>query len=143
MSRRGGGSRPVFMSGKDMPRHVTVRETTRGETVVSRAEWCASFLCKLRGLSLRGSLPEGTGLLLVETGESRWGSAIHMFGMRFDLGLVWLTGRGVVVDARHARPWRIYIPRVAARYTLEASPSVLEQVRIGDTLEFISDEAPG
>lgn len=140
--RRGGGSRPVFVSGRGVSRQVTVRNATRGVVIVGRAEWCASFLCKLRGLSLRRTLPEDTGILLVESTESRWASAIHMFGMRFDLGIVWVSGDGRVVDARHARRWRIYIPRRAARFTLEASPSVLGRVQVGEILEFVTNEAP-
>lgn len=119
-----------------MARQVVVRHAANGLTVVARAAWCDSFLCKLRGLSLRRSMAEGSGLILVESGEGRWSSAIHMFGMRFDLGVVWINAKGVVVDARHARPWRIYLPRVAARYTLETSPPILMKVKIGDVLEF-------
>lgn len=126
-----------------MGSRVTVRNRSAGPSLVVRAIWCSSFACKLRGLSLRRALPDGQGLLLVEAGESRWGSAIHMFGMFFDLGVVWISGQGVVVDKRRARPWRVYVPRAPARYTLEADPSVLERVRLGDRLELVKDEAGG
>lgn len=121
---------------------VTVRNRSAEPSLVVRARWCSSFACKLRGLSLRRDLPDGQGLLLVETAESRWASAIHMVGMLFDLGVVWISGQGVVVDTRHARPWRVYVPGAPARYTLEARPAVLERVRVGDRLEFVAD-APG
>jgi uncharacterized membrane protein (UPF0127 family) len=108
---------------------------------VVRARWCSSFTCKLRGLSLRPPIPSGTGLVLVEGGESRWATAIHMFGMRFALGVVWLDSGKRVVDVRRAQPWRIYIPRAAARYTLEGLPEVLDQVAVGDELEMTDAEA--
>jgi uncharacterized membrane protein (UPF0127 family) len=103
---------------------------------VVRARWCSSFTCKLRGLSLQPPIPSGDGLVLVEGGESRWAAAIHMFGMRFPLGVVWLDSTGRVVDVRRAEPWRIYIPRAAARYTVEALPEVLDLVAVGDELEM-------
>jgi hypothetical protein len=41
---------------------------------------------------------------------------------------------------RRAEPWRIYIPRAAARYTVEALPEVLDLVAIGDELEMADAE---
>ena len=117
---------------------VVIRNLSRGQTTVVRARWCASFACKLLGLSLRRPIPSGTGLLLVEGREGRWTTAIHMFGMLFALGVIWLDGQGNVVDVRRAEPWRIYVPRAAARFTLETLPEVLDGVGLGDTLE-ISD----
>lgn len=119
-----------------MENWVVIRNSSRGQATVVRARWCSSFACKLRGLSLRRPIPSGTGLLLVEGREGRWGTAIHMFGMLFALGVIWLDGEGLVVDVRRAEPWRIYVPRAAARFTLETLPEVLDRVGIGDTLEF-------
>jgi uncharacterized membrane protein (UPF0127 family) len=124
-----------------MARWVDVTNRTRGRSAVVRARWCSSFLCKLRGLSLRRPIPAGTGLLLVEGRDGRLTTAIHMFGMLFDLAVVWLDGKGNVVDARLARPWRVYVPRAAARFTLEALPEILNHVAIGDVLE-LGDAAP-
>src|SRR3972149_11249764 len=101
-----------------MPRWVVVRNLSRGGTPVARARWLSSFLCKLRGLSLRRSLPAETGLLLVESRQGRWTTSIHMFGMLFDLGVVWGDGRGAVVGARRALPWRVYLPAAPARLPL-------------------------
>ena len=100
------------------------------------ARWCSSFFCKLRGLSLRRPIPSGTGLLLVEGREGRWNTAIHMFGMLFDLAVIWLDAEGNVVDVRLARPWRVYAPRNPARFTLEALPEILERVAVGDVLDL-------
>ncbi len=108
---------------------------------MARARWCDSFTCRLRGLSLRRGLPEGDGLLLVEPRASRWGAAIHMAGMFFALGIVWIGPDRRVVDTRLARPWRIYWPLSAAQFTLEANPTILKRVQTGDRLEFV-DEAP-
>jgi uncharacterized membrane protein (UPF0127 family) len=116
-------------------RWVYLRNRSRGGAPLVRARWCSSFGCKLRGLSLRRPIPSGSGLILVEGTESRWATAIHMFGMLFALGVVWLDSGWRVVDVRRADPWRIYVPRASARYTLEALPEVLEQVSVGDELE--------
>jgi uncharacterized membrane protein (UPF0127 family) len=133
---RGGASRPVFLRGDQVPKWVEVRNQSRGRAPVVRARWCSSFGCKLRGLSLRRSIPPGTGLLLVEGRAGRWATAIHMFGMLFPLGVVWLDGKGKVVDMRRAEPWRVYIPKAAARFTLEALPETLDSVAVGDVLEI-------
>jgi len=115
---------------------VLVRNRSRGQVLVLRARWCSSFACKLRGLSLRRPIPPGTGLVLVEGRPGRWATAIHMFGMLFSLGIVWIDELGRVVDLRRAEPWRVYIPQAAARFTLEALPEILEHVAVGDVLEL-------
>jgi len=125
-----------------MPRWVVVRNRSRGGMPVARARWCSSFLCKLRGLSLRRTLPAETGLLLAESGDGRWTTSIHMFGMLFDIGVVWIDGRGIVVDTRHALPWRAYLPTAPARFTLEGSPEILDRAKVGDLLEFAEDADP-
>lgn len=122
-------------------RWVTVRRRGDSEVLLPRVRWCASFLCKLRGLSWRAGLPPGEGLLLVERSESRLGTAIHMLFMFFSIGVVWLDARGRVVDTCLAKPWRVsYAPRGPARYILETSPAILETVTPGDELEWIQIE---
>jgi uncharacterized membrane protein (UPF0127 family) len=108
-----------------------------GRTLLSRVRWCSSFACKLRGLMFRRSLRPGEGLILVETRPSRTATAIHMLFVPFAIAVVWLDDNFRVVDTRLARPWRpFYAPAAPARYTLEAAPSLLDQVRPGDTLSF-------
>jgi uncharacterized membrane protein (UPF0127 family) len=65
-----------------------------------------------------------------------------MFFMLFSIGVVWLDDGGRVVDAQLAKPWRpAYAPRAPAKYFIEANPSILQRVKIGDALRF--DEAVG
>lgn len=102
-----------------------------------RAQYCASFLCQLRGLTFRSHLPADWGLLLVQPGDSRLTSAIHMMFMRMDLAVAWINSAGEVVDVRLARAWRpAYIPRRPARYTLEMATSHIDDYHIGDQVRF-------
>jgi len=111
-----------------------------GTILLARVRWCAGFWCKFRGLMFRRDLAESEGLLFVYDRESRVDTTIHMLFMRFAIATVWLNAEGVVVDKVLARPWRLaYAPRQPARYFIEASPSLLEHVMIGDRLVF--DEA--
>jgi uncharacterized membrane protein (UPF0127 family) len=105
------------------------------------ARWCESYLCRLRGLTFRLKLPEGEGLLLVGGAESISLATIHMFGVFFSLGVIWLDSSLRVVDRTLARPFEIHRPSAPARYVLEGKPSILEGVEPGDALEFV-DETP-
>ncbi len=87
----------------------------------------------------RSPLPEDRGLLFVFPQASRWGTAIHMFGMRFDLTVVWLDESRRVVDVRFARRWRVYVPRHAARYVLELPPSWNDSFHPGDEVTWDAD----
>jgi uncharacterized membrane protein (UPF0127 family) len=124
-----------------LARWVEVRNRSKGDRKVVRARWCESYLCRMRGLTFRRTLPEGTGLLLVDAKESISGAAIHMWAVFFPLGVVWIDSAKWVVDFKVAEPWKIYLPSRPARYVLEGHPSILESVAIGDALEFM-DESP-
>ena len=125
-----------------MARWLTVHNPARTPSLVVRARWCVDFACRLRGLTWRRSLDPGTGLLLVQSGESRSNAAIHMWVVFFPLGVVWLDSQRRVVDVCRALPWRIYVPRSAARYVLEGEPTILERVAVGEVLEFVDDAYP-
>ena len=113
------------------------RNETRGEEVLGRVRRCASFLCRLRGLTFRRTLDGDEGLLLVGQRESRADAAIHMFFVFFPIAAVWLDGEGRVVDAQLARPFRpLYVPAAPARDVLEGPPALLERVGVGDHLHF-------
>lgn len=120
---------------------VSVINTSTGGDTLLRARWCASYLCRLRGLTLRRSLPEGEGLLLVDGQETLRNAAIHMLGVFFPIGVAWITRDHVVVDLTLAKPWRFYVPKGRAQYILEGPPSMLESITIGDKLEFVDVEA--
>ena len=116
---------------------VVVWNETRDERVLGRVRRCASFLCRLRGLTFRRRIGDDEGILLVGRGESRTDTTIHMFFVFFPIAVVWLWGDGRVVDVRLAHPFRpLYVPRAPARDVLEGPPTLLERVGIGDQLRF-------
>jgi uncharacterized membrane protein (UPF0127 family) len=102
-----------------------------------QAIYCASFLCRLRGLMFRTSLDQGEGLLLVEARDSRIDSSIHMLFVPMDLAVIWINSKFTVVDSVLARSWHLaYAPRQAAKFTLEIHPSRLNEFQIGDQVDF-------
>ena len=111
--------------------------TQTGTITLEHVRWCSSFLCKLRGLMFRRRLEPGEGLLLVEPAPGRVSTSIHMFFMAFSIATIWMDSQFRVVDKVLAKPWRpMYFPAKPAKYTLEADPALLDQVQVGDQLEF-------
>ena len=101
------------------------------------ADFCERFFCKLAGLSWRSSLASDRALIIVGDSESRVGSSIHMLGMFFDLGIVWLNKELQVVDLRPAFRWRSFLlPGKAAQYVIELRIERLGEFAIGDKIEF-------
>ena len=114
-----------------------LRNADTGTVILAQAKLCVSFWCHFRGLQLVPHLSENEGLLFVTAFEGRSHTAIHMFFMRFDIGVVWLDASGKVVDKRLAKTWRpAYAPSAPARYYVEANPSILDRVQVGDHLRF-------
>ncbi len=120
-----------------MTQYRIIRHQRTGEVLLARARWCASFWCHLRGLQFVFQLAPQSGLLFVLPSESIFGATIHMFFVFMNIGVVWLDSSGQVVDKKLARPWRpVYAPRSPARYYIEASPSLLSHLEIGDSVSF-------
>ncbi|MFO7321013.1 MAG: DUF192 domain-containing protein [Chloroflexota bacterium] len=114
-----------------------LRNAETGAVVLERVRLCKSFWCHFRGLQLVPHLPENEGLLFITPYEGKAHTSIHMFFMRFPIGVLWLNSEGEVVDTALARPWRpAYAPARPARHYLEANPSVLERAKVGDILRF-------
>ena len=107
------------------------------EVLLSRVKWCDTFGSRLRGLMLRGPLAPDEGLILVESRASIGGTSIHMFFVGFDIAAIWLGEDRRVVHTALARKWHPYYasPR-PARYVLEAPPSLLEKISVGEMLRF-------
>jgi uncharacterized membrane protein (UPF0127 family) len=114
-----------------------IRNASTGQVVLARAQWCQSFMCHFKGLMFRRSLPEDEGLLFVYGRESIMDTSIHMLFCFFPIATVWMDQEGRVVDAKLAKPWRPwYASRKPARFFIEARPSLLDRVKIGDRLQF-------
>ncbi len=114
-----------------------LKHSDTNTVILPRLKWCASTWCRFKGLMMVSHLPEDEGLLFVGGKDSKVDSTIHMLFMRFSIGVVWINAQHVVVDKRLAKPWRLaYAPKAAAKYFIEANPSILERIEIGDSLQF-------
>jgi uncharacterized membrane protein (UPF0127 family) len=103
-----------------------------------QAIYCESYLCRLRGLMFRYSLPQDKGLLLVRARDSQSGTSIHMLFVYMDIAVIWINSLNIVVDTILALSWHpAYASHKAATYILEIHPDRLNEFKIGDRLEFL------
>jgi uncharacterized membrane protein (UPF0127 family) len=110
------------------------------QIIIAGAKWCNSFGTKLRGFTFRRVLAREDGLVLVEKSDSKMNTSIHMLFVFFDLGVIWVNDKGVVVDTAVAKKWRLsYVPQAPARYVIEGHPSLVDIVQVGDHIEFRGD----
>lgn len=101
---------------------------------------CDKFTTKLMGLMFKKDINPLFGLLFNENSESKINSSIHMFFMRFDIAVIWLSKNFVVVDKAYAKKWHpYYAPKFPAQYILELHKDRLVDFNIGDHLR-ITDE---
>jgi uncharacterized membrane protein (UPF0127 family) len=90
---------------------------------------------RTRGLLGRRGL-EGALLL-------RPAAAVHTLGMRFPLDVAYCDASLVVLEIRRMPPWRVGLPRLAARTVLEAEAGAFQRwhLEVGDRLEVAGDAA--
>jgi len=101
------------------------------------AEYCTGFWNKFKGLMLCPTLSENSGIILVESADSRLSTAIHMLFMRFDITAIWVNDQMEVVDVKIARKWRpSYMPIAPARYVMETHVRHYQNFHIGDKVRF-------
>ncbi|MGD8552075.1 MAG: DUF192 domain-containing protein [Anaerolineales bacterium] len=84
----------------------------------------------------RRELPNGVGLVLVESREGIANTAIHMFAVPFSIGVLWVNKQNEVVDKVIARPWRVYSTARAACYIVEGLPALVDGIDVGEKVEF-------
>ena len=120
-----------------MPDPIIIHNLNKKIESPARVGYCASFLCRLRGLMFRSRLELDEGLLLVEKRDSRLDTSIHMLFVPFDLADFWINSEMTVVDKIVAKSWKpAYFPKANARYTLEIHPDRWGDYEIGDKVEF-------
>lgn len=109
-----------------------------GGLLLPQVRWCNSFSSKLRGFTFKRRLSHDDGLVLVEKADSRVSTAVTMLFVFFDLGIIWINEAGTIVDMAIGKPWRLsYLPKAPACYVLEVHPCLLQQVKIGDRIQFL------
>ena len=96
---------------------------------------CDTFFSKFRGLMLTREIPQDGGIMIVEKGESKVNTSIHMMFMNYDITVLWLDSKMVVVDKVLAKCWKLYYgPKAPAQYILEIHASRFNDFEIGDQL---------
>ena len=109
-----------------------VRNLRTQSIVASCVEVADRGPARTRGLLGRQSLGEGEGLWIVPC------EAVHTFGMRFAIDLVFLDRRNIVRKVRSSVPPGRLSGCLRARSVLELAAGTLQNtpVRPGDTLHF-------
>ena len=120
-------------------RQVVIYNLSRQSTQPITADYCDSFICRLRGLTFRRHIPAQWGLMLVQKRDSRVDSSIHMLGVWTDLTIIWINSDNKVVDVKLARRWRLaYVPQRPACYILEVAPEHFADFVVGDKIKIES-----
>ena len=73
----------------------------------------STLRARLLGLALLDDPPTDLGLLIPRC------RAVHTFGMRFSIDVLFLDARGAVIGTAHAVPPRRFVRRAGARAVLE------------------------
>lgn len=107
----------------------------RGTVLAGRVEAAETVPARMRGWLGRAKAPADEGLWLAPC----W--AVHTFGMRFPIDLLFLDAEGRVVHAMEGlKPWRLSRLVVCAHGVLELPAGKVRSSRTapGDTVAFVA-----
>jgi len=100
---------------------VRILNRTRGTVIGSHVEVADGLWSRVRGYLGRPEPDEGEGILLTPC------NAVHMFGMKYPLDVLFLDSRGTVIEvAERLAPWRRTRRVRGARYALEVRAGTVE-----------------
>jgi hypothetical protein len=122
-------------------KYIKIINQTNHASASILAKYCQSFFCQFRGLMFKKNLPDGQGLLLVQSTDSKINASIHMMFMWIDLAVIWINSDYIIVDRIFAKRWKMgYFPKSPAKYVLETGVSHINDFNIGDVVTF--EDAP-
>jgi uncharacterized membrane protein (UPF0127 family) len=109
----------------------------QSNNITLEIEVADSFLKRFLGLMGRKSIEKNEGLLFILDKPTKLDATIHMFFMRFDIAVIWLSEDQKVVDTAYAKRWHpSYMPKEKAKFFIEAHPSQLANFTIGDQVKL-------
>ncbi|QDV45848.1 hypothetical protein Enr13x_57510 [Stieleria neptunia] len=92
-----------------------------GEVLLDQLEFADTYWKRFKGLQLRRSLPQGSGLLLSPC------SSLHTCFMRFSIDVIMLDRENVVLGKKlRMRPWRVVICNRGTARVIEVSPGSVD-----------------
>ena len=120
-------------------KQVVLLNKTKG-TNIGKIELADSFMSRFLGLMFRAQVNNGM-ILKLPSSRSRYGSAIHMFFMRFPLDIVFADSEKKIVDMVSIDPWKTYTPNAPSKYVIELKKGSIEKfnLEIDDELDFTLD----
>lgn len=113
---------------------TTLRVKDSGTVVATDVRQARSVMSRTRGLMLRSTLDDGSGLDIRPCGS------IHMMFMRFSIDAVFYDREGRVTRvARRLRPWLgLAFGGRGAHGVVELPVGAADGVHAGDVLEFVT-----
>ena len=97
-----------------------------------------TFFKRFLGYMGRKPIQPDQGMLFTLAHPSKMDASIHMFFMRFDIAVIWLSEELTVVDKTIARRWRpAYVPSRPAKYILETHLSQIDNFSLQDRVELV------
>jgi uncharacterized protein len=111
---------------------MRVRNATRGTIMAERAGMATTSELRRQGLLKHESLPAGEGLWIAPC------EAVHTFGMKFEIDVVYLSKTKRVVKIREKMAKRRISACLWAHSVLELPAGMAEATgtKVGDQLEF-------
>jgi uncharacterized protein len=112
---------------------LIARNVDTGAVVADKVAVATTHAERAVGLLSRSGLEPGEALWIVPS------RGVHTWGMKFEIDIVALDTRGVVIDQVSAlKPWRIRLPRRGTAGVLELPSGTLTRsgTTIGHRIEF-------
>lgn len=122
-----------------MTHSIQILINTNNKIIPVSAKYCDDFFSRLQGFTFRKNLSTEEGLVLVEKHDSLVNTSIHMLFVWTDLAVFWVDSSFTVVHKTLAKSWRpFYASKKPSRFVIELHPSLLEELQVGDKVEFIN-----
>ena len=112
---------------------------TKNKVWHGKVKLADTFFRRFKGLMFTPNV--NYALVFILPAETRANASIHMFFMFQSIDVIFLNSAREVVDFKKAKPWRVYMPREAAKYVIEGPVGITKvlDVEIGDKIRWIAE----
>jgi len=110
---------------------------TKNKVWHGKVKLADTFFRRFKGLMFTPNV--NYALVFILPAETKANASIHTFFMLQSIDVIFLNSAKEVVDFKKAKPWRVYIPREAAKYVIEGPSGIIHalEVEIGDRINWM------
>lgn len=107
------------------------------QVIIQKTRLANTYFKRFKGLMFENKKNFDYALIFEFPRESKLGCSIHMLFMKFEIDVLFLNSKKIVVDKTTLKPWIInYTPKKPAKFVIEAPKGTFSKIKLSEKLRW-------